>query len=435
MMAVWHARVGVACVLALLLVSCGGLLLIVDAAPCPSNSVFLHSQLHGEDYCVCAPGLSCFGKACSYGSSVNIDSFREDDVGFPWKCASCRCGHGTEMPTAPLGQRLLRLQASDALYPDYPDPTFDGMCRITGPAKHPPRALPNATWIHFPKCGTSFTSILYNYLCQGTDESLHLVGVSPTIEKEYFPRTCSFCYKPCNPGGKCKGFSTWAPHDGLVRPKRKNVPYETKMCVSDLIGVVNTHFPVTRKWLTINANIMAMFRNPLTRLRSAYNHARHAFGLSDRAKMVEETKQWSLKQWTTWPGVRGCQTKMVLGQHCGSKFELTAADLEEAKRRVDEHFAFVGLVEAWNTSACLFHRMFGGRIHDHEVLNLRPADPDRYASKFRIANDDDLHELTVADDPIDYALYEHVRAKFVRQLREYGIEVPASLTNPPDIYH
>ena len=42
------------------------------------------------------------------------------------------------------------------------------------------------------------------------------------------------------------------------------------------------------------------------------------------------------------PGLEGCQTKMLLGRSCYDPFLLTAADLDEAKRRLREEFLFVG---------------------------------------------------------------------------------------------
>ena len=78
--------------------------------------------------------------------------------------------------------------------------------------------------------------------------------------------------------------------------------------------------------------------------------------------------------------------------------------------------------------------MFGGRVHENELLNLRPANTERYEHKFRIASNDDLRALTRDDDPLDYALYEFVRERFIRLLQEYGLQVPDHILNPPDIY-
>lgn len=108
--------------------------------------------------------------------------------------------------------------------------------------------------------------------------------------------------------------------------------------------------------------------------------------------------------------------------------------VELAKRRVRENFAFVGLVEAWDSTICLFHRQFGGAMHLNEYANLRPADPDQYKDKFRLASVEDMRELTIEDDPYDYEVYQLARQLFVERLKKYGLSVPPQLENPPDIW-
>ena len=44
-----------------------------------------------------------------------------------------------------------------------------------------------------------------------------------------------------------------------------------------------------------------------------------------------------------YPGLTGCMTKMVIGKGCCDKYEITRDDMNEAKRRIKEDFAFVGM--------------------------------------------------------------------------------------------
>lgn len=67
-------------------------------------------------------------------------------------------------------------------------------------------------------------------------------------------------------------------------------------------------------------------------------------------------------------------TKMLLGITCGHMVKLTEEDVTEAIRRIHEDLAFVGIVEYWDQSICLFHRMFGGAIDESELKNLRPGE-------------------------------------------------------------
>lgn len=43
-----------------------------------------------------------------------------------------------------------------------------------------------------------------------------------------------------------------------------------------------------------------------------------------------------------YPGLKGCQTKMILGRNCFDIYEISDDDMTEAKRRLSEEFLFVG---------------------------------------------------------------------------------------------
>ena len=49
---------------------------------------------------------------------------------------------------------------------------------------------------------------------------------------------------------------------------------------------------------------------------------------------------------------------MLLGHQCASTHPITDADVAKAVRIVKEGFAYVGLLEHWATSVCLFHATF-----------------------------------------------------------------------------
>lgn len=146
---------------------------------------------------------------------------------------------------------------------------------------------------------------------------------------------------------------------------------------------------------------VAMFRDPRRRLWSAFNYFKHTNGMPHdlREKMLNNSN--TVKEFAAFPGIAGCQTKMVLGQRCSRNVPLTAAKLQVAKRRLRERFAFIGLTEEWNDSVCLFHAMFGKTPVSVAFQNVRPSkevsrdyDPDRA-----------LRELSPQDDPWDYELW------------------------------
>ena len=72
------------------------------------------------------------------------------------------------------------------------------------------------------------------------------------------------------------------------------------------------------------------------------------------------TRRVAAPGYARWPGIAGCATKMLLGHQCASTHPITDADVAKAVRIVKEGFAYVGLLEHWATSVCLFHATFRG---------------------------------------------------------------------------
>lgn len=115
-------------------------------------------------------------------------------------------------------------------------------------------------------------------------------------------------------------------------------------------------------------------------------------------------------------GVAGCQTRRILGRPCGYGAYPSAADVDDAKRRL-ARFAFVGTVARWNDSLCLAHALFGaGPVFAAEALNLRPTvvAGERTTAAAREA---DLRAAAARDpayrDWADEAIYEYGAALFL----------------------
>lgn len=78
----------------------------------------------------------------------------------------------------------------------------------------------------------------------------------------------------------------------------------------------------------------------------------------------------TLESFANFPGVAGCMTRMVVGEQCGNHVRRMERYLPQAKARVANEFAFVGIHEHPRASICLFHRMFGTRMHPLVSNNL-----------------------------------------------------------------
>lgn len=107
-----------------------------------------------------------------------------------------------------------------------------------------------------------------------------------------------------------------------------------------------------------------------------------------------------------YPGLLGCQTKMLIGRNCVDTRPVTADDVELAKSRLRNKVLFVGLYEQWNQSVVLFHKLHGGKLYLDELR--RPfSNPKR--EDLKVAN-----SLAVGSirDPYDEELYEFAKTMF-----------------------
>ena len=112
-------------------------------------------------------------------------------------------------------------------------------------------------------------------------------------------------------------------------------------------------------------------------------------------------------------GLKGCQTKMVLGLPCAAPIRLDARLLREAIRRLVHDFAFVGLTEAWEASVCLFHaRLGGGAPVAAQFLNGRPGSTERRDTPALPSRE--IGELL--EDEWDAAVYAAAKARFERDV-------------------
>ena len=150
------------------------------------------------------------------------------------------------------------------------------------------------------------------------------------------------------------------------------------------------------------------------------------------------------KEFAEWGGglfVKSCQTKMMLGEFCGRKKVIDEKEFAEAKRRLQSGLAFVGLVEHWELSICLFHAMFGGTAREAQFANTRKGsalgvrtvanyttagadDPDYNDGAGAGVVDEALLGADVAkdaDDPWDARLYEEAKAIFIKRLKEHNM--------------
>ena len=66
---------------------------------------------------------------------------------------------------------------------------------------------------------------------------------------------------------------------------------------------------------------------------------------------------------------------MIIGKQCSERYQLTTADLQEAKRIIRTELAFVGITEQWHSSVRLFHAMHGGQMYTDELFTKTRESP------------------------------------------------------------
>eukprot|EP00622_Pseudochattonella_farcimen_P005838 FR741524.1.p1 GENE.FR741524.1~~FR741524.1.p1 ORF type:complete len:156 (+),score=15.50 FR741524.1:1-468(+) len=111
---------------------------------------------------------------------------------------------------------------------------------------------------------------------------------------------------------------------------------------------------------------------------------------------------------------------MVLGFYCNEVMKISRSQIKEAKRRVQEDFAFVGLVEYYNHSICLFHQMLGGHVSwVPEFLNDRPGKRHHEKDEKGMYDTPEIH-IGEGLDPIDEELYTAAQNRFFNDIKRYA---------------
>ena len=280
-------------------------------------------------------------------------------------------------------------------------------------------------WLHIPKAGSSFGTTLFHFGCPRIPADAHADDGAPIVSL-----TTRF-------------------------PRRRR-----RWCNKDAFsGNLNGHEPL--RYPTQRGRTVALFRRPAHRLASecaaleseftrafgaaaaapagavptaaggrtwanasVYSHSflrefLYSHGLTHAA--IEELRAaWNTHRripigaCTALDGLRGCQTKMVLGVPCAAPFALNASLLAEATRRVRDDFLFVGLTERFEASVCLFHARLGGSPVPAQFLNTRPR-----GVGIAIGSSSDRVALpeAAARDEWDEALYRAARERFETDVR------------------
>jgi len=298
----------------------------------------------------------------------------------------------------------------------------------TGRAAESPRGVFPLAWLHIPKCGSSLLNAL-----------VHVPGACPGVPEDVAISDTTMG------ADNCKGFWDKYPA-GTACP---GAFVKTHIGGHEGLGTSNAQYESVWK-----GHGVTMLRQPEQRLLSAF---------------YDKTHSWPASPWNPPPRdvltfarqVRGCAVRMLtrggtsyqanfwnygaagrnygaVGPHwggpCGSGAPPTRAEVDKAKRRL-RGFLFVGLVEEWELSMCLFRATFGGQCFASEFINTRHEETPRL--------EHDTSVLRGLTDEYDGALYAEAQAIFRERFGSLSLSeaacqpcfAQANVTYPPPSIH
>lgn len=232
------------------------------------------------------------------------------------------------------------------------------------------------SWIHVPKAGTSFSNVLVTWGCPSLPDDA-------TVDESYSNKDGMFV-------------------PGFMQAHRAQCAKGMTLCGSG-------HLPIAKgscnDWEGHKGQFVAMFRQPEQRTLSGFFHNRH--DINDKTlDLIHYADK-----------IAGCSVRMLNGEHCGGDRgdggEVTQAMVDTAVDRLETGFAFVGLVDQWALSVCLFHQMFGGPCHKREFADVRPGQKHSNSSY-------DTTDLHGWKDSYDGALYDRAYVLFWSNAAKYN---------------
>ena len=260
---------------------------------------------------------------------------------------------------------------------------------------YPPHSRRPVRWVHVPKTGTSFMNTVWHYACS-LPPTASASDFSAMYEKHFAQR--------------------FPPAEHCARLMLDHSPA--------------THKPIgDGEWAAHAGAFVTMLRAPSTRLVSAFKHGRHCIqdcspemrnappctAVRDARRLNKcraLRRATGLREYAEQPAALGCAARMLVGRACNEPLALRANESRAAAARLGSvGFGFVGLVEEWNLSVCLFHRLLGGTPRPQEFSAVRV----NKQTTIIFRRHPDL--ARALRDPADELLYAVATRRFRRQVR------------------
>ena len=257
-------------------------------------------------------------------------------------------------------------------------------------------------WLHFPKCGATFAVSILSYTCSEHLPAWHIAGMALR-------------------GGQIDV--------RMARALRARHRYHGSRCSGRLLLPFHGHSPVpSMRRAGYGPELVAMFRKPAQRLISAFLDNYHAWGLPPKVRLSLKGRAPTIAAFARFPGIAGCMAKMLAGHQCAAQVELRDGKvLRQALATLrSPRVAFVGLVEEWEASVCLFHKMLPGNTRPlaaefrqlgHSVNSRRAL---RWLPPSSAPGQYNESVLEGFIDEADEAVYAEARRIFRRNVARFG---------------
>lgn len=259
-------------------------------------------------------------------------------------------------------------------------------------------------WLHVMKCGSSFGTTLAHY----ANASLPVTSHIPSGQNQADPEDTT--------------------REGLQgEPNFFRFKYPINQWFTNVFRNPENpgnHLPILdEEWAEWRHDWFGVFRDPAERALSSYYHFGrgegdlHAFALKIQGQQASMLSAGA-------PGFAKIRCEFNQSDAPENCKHMVPPDIDLAIRRLDG-FAFVGILEEFDLSVCLFHKMNGSPCLAVEFLNTREGDYD--ARKQR-----ELKQLRDWGDPMDEAVYDAAKRRFWGDVRKYDLKPSDCHTLCPD---
>ena len=175
------------------------------------------------------------------------------------------------------------------------------------------------------------------------------------------------------------------------------------------VGVAGGHDGIGSYHNQHFGQFVAMFRQPEERLLSQFEYF-GGFGSNRRDWIWRREGPSDLREYVHALGGCYVRTLTMDGIACWEPVKPTPSMIREAVRRVEVGFAFIGLAEKWWLCVCLFHEMFGGEVHESELVKARVT-----------ANNVEGADFAGYEDLADRVVYLRAKAIFQQRLSDWKV--------------